>query len=277
MIKNRLSGRIPGYIFGGLLVFLALFPFFWMILSSFKLKRDVFAIPLQFFPKSLNPVNYQNIVKDKNYPILNAMRITFAVSAFSAVLAMFVNTMAAYSFARLEFKFKKLIWAICISTMYIPGIAILITSYLVVHAMNILDTFWVLALPGVASGYSIFFFRQFFLNLPNSLEDAALIDGCSRFRIYWNVFIPLSVSPLIVMGAGCFIGYWNSFIWPSMTVPNNAALMQMMQVVRSYSSFYGADYGSVLAAACVDAIVPVCVFFIFQRWIVQGVVLSGLK
>ena len=270
-------GKAVGYAVGGLMVLIASFPFLWMFVSSFKTKQEIYAVPLKILPESWEPVNYVNIMQDKNFPMLNAMIITFVIAFLAAFLSLWLNTMAAYAFARLQFRFKRVVWVICIFTMYIPGIAILITSYLVVFRLNMLNTFWVLLLPGLVSGYSIFFFRQFFLNIPNSLEEAALIDGCGRFRIYWNIFIPLSISPLVVLGANCFIGYWNSFIWPSMTVPSNPALMQVMQVVRSYTSFYGADYGAVLAGACVAAIPPILIFFIFQRWIVAGVVLSGIK
>jgi multiple sugar transport system permease protein len=274
-VKNSI-GKTISFAFSLIMVFLAFFPFFWMILSSFKGKREIYAIPLKLLPNSLDFSNYQNVINDKSYPLLSAMLITFVVAAAAVVLALMLNMMAAYAFARLDFRFKKPLWVVCISTMFIPGIAILITSFLVVNQLKMLDTIWVLILPGLVSGYSIFFFRQFFLNMPNSIEEAALIDGCTRFRIFWVIFIPMSVSPMVVMGAGTFIGYWNSFLWPSMTV-SNPRLMQVMQVVRSYSSFYSSNYGSVRAAACIIVLPPIVLFFIFQKRIVAGVVLSGIK
>jgi multiple sugar transport system permease protein len=273
---KRIAGRIPAYAFSLVAVVLALFPFLWMILSSFKDRREIYAIPLKFLPSSFNTANYQNVIDNKTYPLPNAMIMTFIVAAAAVVLSLLLNMMAAYAFARLEFRLKKLFWVLCISTMFVPGIAILITSFLVVNQLKMLDTVWVLILPGLVSGYSIFFFRQFFLNMPGSFEEAALIDGCSRFRIFWHIFVPMSIAPIVVMGAGTFTGYWNSFIWPSMTV-SSPRLMQVMQVVRSYSSFYSSNYGSVLAAGCVIVLPPIVLFFIFQKRIVAGVVLSGLK
>jgi multiple sugar transport system permease protein len=273
---KKIIGKIPAYIFSLMAVLTALFPFLWMILSSFKGRREIYAIPLKFFPSSLDPANYQNVINNKTYPLTGAMAVTFVVAALAVILSLILNMMAAYAFARLEFKFKKIFWLVSISTMFVPGIAILITSFLVVNQMKMLDTIWVLILPGLVSGYSIFFFRQFFLNLPGSFEEAALIDGCTRFRIFWLIFVPMSAAPMVVMGAGTFIGYWNSFIWPSMTV-SSPRLMQVMQVVRSYSSFYSSNYGSVLAAGCIIVLPPIALFFIFQKRIVAGVVLSGLK
>jgi multiple sugar transport system permease protein len=273
---KKITGKIPAYVFSLTAVLLAIFPFFWMILSSFKDRREIYAVPLRFFPSSLNLVNYGNVVNNKTYPLPNAMVITFVVASMAVVLSLLLNMMAAYAFARLEFRLKKIFWVVCISTMFVPGIAILITSFLVVNQLKMLDTLWVLILPGLVSGYSIFFFRQFFLNMPGSFEEAALIDGCTRFRIFWYIFVPMSIAPMVVMGAGTFTGYWNSFIWPSMTV-SSPRLMQVMQVVRSYSSFYSSNYGSVLAAGCVIVLPPIVLFFIFQKRIVAGVVLSGLK
>lgn len=274
---GRYVARGTGYFIGAFMAVLALFPFVWMIVSSFKDRREIWRIPFQFFPESWDLENYRAVFENPQFPMANAMVVTFIVACTAVVLSLLLNTMASYSFARIDFPFKKVFWVICISTMFIPGLAILITSFLVVHALGMLNTIWVLILPGLISGWNIFFFRQFFLNFPRSLEEAAMIDGCSRFRIYRQIFLPMSVPPLVVLGAGIFLGYWNSFIWPSLTVPGNPRLMQIMQVLRSYSSFYGNNYGQILAGACLVAIPPIIMFFIFQRWIIQGVVLSGLK
>jgi multiple sugar transport system permease protein len=273
---NKHIRMASGFVVSLAAVFLAIFPFFWMFVSSFKNKREIYAVPLKILPKSWDISNYQAVFTDKTYPLINAMLVTFIVAAAAVILSLLFNMMAAYAFARLRFRLKKILWIVCISTMYIPGIAILITSFLVVSRLRMLDTIWVLLVPGLVSGYSIFFFRQFFLNMPNSIEEAAFIDGCSRFRIFWVIFVPMSISPMVVMGSGVFIGYWNSFIWPSMTV-TSPYLVQVMQVIRSYSSFYSSNYGSVLAAACLVVLPPVILFFIFQKKIVAGVVLSGLK
>jgi multiple sugar transport system permease protein len=274
---NKLTpGRVLAYAVAALVALVSLFPFVWMFFASFKTKNEVLATPLKMLPKAWTDVNYVTVLQNADSPLLNAMVMTFLV-AFSAVfLSLFINTMAAYVFARMEVYFKRFLWLYCLLTMYIPGVTILITSFLVVHSLGMLDTFAVLLLPGLAGGYSIFFFRQFFLNVPNSLEEAALIDGCGRFRIYWNIFLPLSSTPMVVSGAGTFIGYWNSFLWPSITITNKS-LQQVMPIIRSFQTFYGAEYGRIMAAMCLAVIPPVVLFAFFQKYIVKGVVLSGLK
>lgn len=265
-----------GYAAAALIALISLFPLVWMFLASFKTKSEVLATPLKLLPENWISTNYKAVFLSSQNPLLQAMLVTLLVAALGVVLSLFVNMMASYVFARLEFYGKKLLWAYCILTMYIPGLTILITSYLVVYELNMINTFWVLLIPGLAGGYNIFFFRQFFLNIPASLEDAARIDGCGRFRIFVKIFLPLSTTPMVVQGAGIFIGYWNSFLWPSMTVTDKS-IQQIMPIIRSFQTDYGAEYGRIMAATCVAVIPPILLFIIFQKYIVKGFVLSGLK
>ena len=254
-----------------------LFPLLWMIISSFKSAKEVLkANPLRFFPTVWTTENIQKLFEDKTYPFMRAMGSTGFVAVTSALLSVTINSMAAYAYARLEFRFKRLLWRVTILTMYIPGITIIITSYVVVNSLGMLNTFWVLIVPGLAGAYAIFFFRQFFLNMPMATEEAALIDGAGRFRIFLNIFIPNAKSPYVIMGTGAFLGYWNSFLWPAMTVTSGRYL-QVMQVIRSYNSMYENKYGVVLAGSVIAAIPPILVFLMFQRHIVRGLMISGIK
>ncbi len=256
---------------------ISLFPLFWMIVSAFKSGKEVLkANPLRFFPSVWTMENLQKLFGDTNYPFLQAMKSSAFVAITAALLAITINSMAAYAYARLEFKLKKLFWRMTIFTMYIPGITILITSFVVVNSLGMLDSYWVLILPGLASAGSIFFFRQFFLNMPMATEEAALIDGATRFRIFLSIFIPNAKSPYVIIGTGAFLGYWNSFLWPAMTV-TSSQYMQVMQVIRSYNNMYSNNYGVVLAGSAIAALPPILVFLLFQRHIVKGLMISGIK
>lgn len=269
-------GRLLLYLLIGAVIFVSLFPLFWMVVSSFKIEREVLAVPLKILPTQWVTENYLSLFQDTNYPYWRTFFSTLIVAIVGAFGSMLVNTMAAYAFARLQFRGKRALWATIISTMYIPGITILLTSFILVNRLGMLDTYAVLIIPGLAGGYTVFFFRQFFLGMPMAIEESAMIDGATRFRIFWQFFIPMAISPLIIMGVGSFLGYWNSFVWPTMTLtdPNKT---QMMQVIRSYRSVYANKQGVILAASTLAAIPPLAIFFIFQRHIVKGIVLSGLK
>lgn len=256
---------------------LMLFPLVWMTLSSFKSGREVLkANPLHFFPTEWITDNYKRLFEDTSYPFWTAMRSTAFVAVTAAILSITINSMAGYAYARLNFRGKTLLWRITIFTMYIPGITILVTSFVVVSRMGLLDSYAVLILPGLAGAYAIFFFRQFFLNMPMATEEAALIDGATRFRIFYSIFIPNAKSPYVIMGTGAFLGYWNSFLWPAMTVTSKE-YMQVMQVIRSYNSMYTTNYGVVLAGSALAALPPILVFLLFQRYIVKGLMISGIK
>lgn len=259
-----------------IIVVMCLFPLFWMAIAGFKPEREVLSVPLKFFPSKWVTESFTTLFNDKNYNFLYSMGITFFVAVVATFLVLAVNSMAGYAFARLEFKFKKTIWRIMISTMYIPGITILITSFILVTRLNILNTLTVLIIPGVAGAYNIFFFRQFFLSVPMALEESALIDGASRFKIFLSIFLPTAKSPLVIVGIGAFLGYWNSFLWPTLTV-TDTKLFQVMQIIRSYRGLYSSKYGVIMAASFLAALVPISVFLIFQKHIVKGIIISGIK
>ncbi len=260
-----------------LVTLISLFPLVWMIVSAFKPAKEVLkANPLRFFPSVWNTDNLQKLFQDTSYPFLQAMKSTGFVAVTAALSSITINSMAAYAYARLEFTLKKLFWRVTIFTMYIPGITILITSFVVVNSLGMLNSYWVLILPGLAGAGAIFFFRQFFLNMPMATEEAALIDGASRFRIFVSVFIPNAKSPYVIIGTGAFLGYWNSFLWPAMTV-TSAKYMQVMQVIRSYNNMYSNNYGVVLAGSAIAALPPILVFLLFQRHIVKGLMIAGIK
>ena len=161
--------------------------------------------------------------------------------------------------------------------MFVPGITILLTSLRVVNFLHLTDTMLVLFVPSLASAYQAFFFRQFFLGIPTAYEEAAEIDGCNKLSIYFKVFLPMSVTPMIIQGVGVFMGHWNSFLWPALTVTGNENLQQIMQVIRILNGRYPSEYGVVIAASLISMIPPLIIFAIGQKYIVQGVTLTGMK
>lgn len=273
---NRQIVKVVSVIIAVIVIGICLFPLIWMSLAGFKPEKDVMRVPLTFLPKVWTTESFDYLWKDKNFNFLRSMRATFMVSGIAVILVLAVNSMAAYAFARLEFAFKKTIWRILIMTMYIPGITILITSFVMVSDMKITDTYTVLIIPGVATAYNIFFFRQFFLNMPMALEESALIDGASRFRIFLSIFLPNASSPLVILGMGAFVGYWNSFIWPVLTITDNKKY-QVMQIIRAFRTTYSNRMGTLMAASFLAALVPISIFLIFQKHIIKGIVLSGIK
>ncbi|MBN9238962.1 MAG: ABC transporter permease [Micrococcales bacterium 70-64] len=268
--RNRLL-KIVGLV---LITVSLLFPLAWMVIAGFKGKTEVLRSPFQFFPDMWDPKNYVAIVQDPQFS--RAMIITFLGAVIFTVLSIAVNSMAAYALARLDFAFKRFWWVFCILPMFIPGMAILLTSFMVVSQLGMLDTLAVLIIPGVASAVQMFFLRQFYLNMPVAVEEAALIDGASRWQIFTKIFVPQSAAVFVVVGIGSYMAYWNAYVWPILTI-TNPDLTQIMQFLGNFRSDRGNEWGLLMAGSTLAALPTIILVLFFQRYIVNGVRISGIK
>lgn len=259
---------------GAVIVLLALFPLAWMVISGFKLRTEVIRTPFQFFPDVWEVQNYVQILSDPSF-----VR-TLALTGFGAVIfttgSIVINSMAAYAFARLDFVGKRIVWPLVLMTMFIPGMTILLTSFIVVTKLYMLDTLAVLILPGMATAAHVFFVRQFYLNIPSSLEEAARVDGCGRWGVYFRIFIPLSKAPFVVVGIGSFMAYWNSFVWPVLTI-TNPDLFQVQQYLANFRGERSSELGLLMAGSALAAAPIIVLFLIFQRQIIANIKMAGLK
>lgn len=260
--------------FSVIILGLALFPLAWMVISGFKIRTEVVSTPFQFFPEVWQWENYVQILSDPSF-----LR-TLAITGFGAVIftagSIAVNSMAAYAFARLEFKGKAIVWPIVLMTMFIPGMTILLTSFIVVTNLQMLDTLAVLIIPGMATAAHIFFVRQFYLNIPSSLEEAAVMDGCGRWGVYLRVFLPLSKAPFVVVGITSFMAYWNNFVWPVMTI-TSPELFQVQQYLAAFRGERSSELGLLMAGSACAAAPIIIIFLVFQRQIIANIKMAGLK
>lgn len=267
-------GAIFRVIVGVIFVLAALFPLAWMIIAGFKSRTEVIQTPFQFFPEVWLWQNYAQILGDPTF--LTTLGWTLLGAVLFTVLSLAVNSLAAYAFARLEFRFKRLLWVIVITTLFIPGMTILLTSFIVVTQLQMLDTLAVLVIPGAASAAMIFFIRQFYLSIPSSLEEAAMLDGCGRFAIFIRLFLPLSKPPFIVMGITAFLAYWNSYVWPILTITSPERFV-VQQYLATFRSERATELGLLMAGSVLAAAPVVIIFLIFQRQIIGNIKLAGLK
>ncbi|MFI6937659.1 carbohydrate ABC transporter permease [Streptomyces sp. NPDC050418] len=251
-----------------------LFPLAWMAIAGFKTKTEVLSSPFQFFPEVWRFENYREIAGDAQF--MRAMILTFVGALIFTVLSLVVNSMAAYVFARLEFTGKRLWWVYCITPMFIPMMAILLTSFVVVSKLGMLNTMAVLIVPGLAASAQMFFLRQFYLGFPTSVEEAALIDGASRWQIFTRIFLPQSAAPFVVMGIVFYLAFWNSYVWPVLTI-SDPNLTQIMQFLADYRTTRGNDWAMLMAGSTLASLPTLVLFLVFQRFIVNGVRLSGIK
>lgn len=274
LTARRLLTAIVRTVVAVVIIAAALFPLAWMAIAGFKSKQEVVRTPFQFFPEVWRLENYQQILADP------AFVRTLAITGFGAVLftllSLTVNSFAAYAFARLDFAFKRTLWVVVISTMFIPGMTILLTSFIVVTKLHMLDTLAVLILPGAAAAVHVFFIRQFYLNIPRSLEEAAMIDGCGKFGIFLRLFIPLSKPPFVVVGITSFLVFWNAYVWPVMTI-TSPDLYQVQQYLATFRSERSSELALLMAGSTLAAAPVIILFLIFQRQIIANIKMAGLK
>ncbi len=271
--------RIAAGLLRGILVvaflFGALFPLAWLVISGFKARNEVTRTPFQFFPEVWKWENYAQILSDPAF--LRTVLVTLAGALIFAALSVAINSMAAYVFARLDFAFKRLVWVVVIGTMFLPGMAILLTSFIVVTRLHMLDTLAVLILPGAASAAQIFFLRQFYLSVPRALEESAFIDGAGRFRIFVSIFVPMSKPVFVVVAMTSFLAFWNSYVWPVMTI-SSPDLFQIQQYLASFRFERGnSELGLLMAGSALAAAPVIILCLVLQRYIVEGIKISGIK
>lgn len=257
-----------------LIAFSLLLPLAWMALCGFKRDLDVLKTPFSLLPEVWQWQNYTEMFRDKQY--MTAVGLTMLGALIFTALSLVVNSMAAYVFARLDFGLKRWFWVFCITPMFVPGMSIMITSFVVVSKLHMLNTLAVLIIPGVAAAAQMFFMRQFFLGMPVAVEDAARIDGCSRWRIFLRIFVPNSAAVFVVVGIMSYMAYWNAYVWPILTI-SNPTLQQIMPVLANFLDDRGPQYGQLMAASTLAALPTILLLIVFQRYIVAGVRLSGIK
>jgi multiple sugar transport system permease protein len=249
-----------------------------MFLSSFKSNSDIAAIPLRWFPTEWRPENYAAIWDAMPFSRFYFNSIIIAVIQTTGVLI--TSSMAAYSFSRIRWFGRDIVFLLYLATIMIPAWVTIIPVFLVIKNIGWLGTYQGLIVPGLTSAMGTFLLRQFFLSIPKELEDAAYIDGANRFQIYRQLILPLSKSALLTVGLMTFMGSWNSLVWP--LIISQKEEMQTLPLAIARLALFGnwavsVEWGSVMAATLLS-ILPILIIYAFlQNYFIRGIALSGFK
>jgi len=278
------SFRFPISFSKGLLFFLlaamaftTLYPYIWSVTASFKTDKQLYnGNPLDLIPNPFVLDNYQNALT--RVPFGRFLLNTTLVATVVPLVSIAISSLAAYSFARLRFPGRDVIFIMLLGVMMMPGHITLIPNYDIVRRLGWINTYWAMIIPPIfGSGivFNLFFMRQFFLGFPRELEEAATIDGCSRFKIFTHLLLPNAKPALATIAIISFKDQWNAFLWPLVVI--NDYKMMPIQVGLSY--FQGnvhTSWGTLLAGATLSILPLILVFIIFQRYFVSGMLTSGL-
>ncbi len=253
----------------------SLFPLYWMVTTALKPPSIVMSLPPEWIPTNVSLNNFREAFA--NSPVgrwtFNSFLVALLVTGFQLLFA----SMAGYGFAKKQFPGREIIFWIYVSSMMIPGFALIVPLFTLMTRFGLVNEYLGIIAPGLSAPFGVFLMRQFIQTLPSELIEAATIDGCSELGVFTHIILPLSKPGLATLGIFVFMGQWNAFLWPLIIVNST----EMMTLTVGFSLLatreLRVNYGALMAAATYMASAQVIVFFLFQRYFVQGITVGGLK
>ena len=254
--------------------FISLIPFLYVISTSFKDSVSLFQYPPQWIPREPTLDNFRTLLQDN--PFIRWMINSFIVAASVTVIKVLIDSMAGYAFAKMQFPGKEPLFVVVLMTLMVPFAATLIPLFIIVRDLQLTNTYAGLILPALASPIGIFMMRQFIESLPNDLENAARLDGCSEFQIFRRVILPLVRPGLVVLGVFTFMTQWTSYLWP-LVIGTKKEMYTLTVGVQSLRSLLTVNWGVLSAGAVLSMLPLVLVFLFLQRYFIAGSIAGALK
>jgi len=289
MTKSKRVLKSTGWYIAAIAIALvAVYPFLWMLSTSFKPETEIFKNPTSLIPQNATFQNYFDVFD--TIPFFTYFKNSLILAVGGVLTNLFFGSLAGYTFAKLKFKGKKTISLTFLASMMIPSVVTMIPSFLVLKnfplvggnnilgqgGMGFINSFWAILLPGAAGAFAIFFMKQFFETLPSELAEAGRIDGCSEFGIFSRIYLPLIKPAAVTLGIMTFQSGWNSFMWP-LIVLNSEKMMTVQVGLSTFRYNYSTNYGALMAGTVIATIPTLLVFIFAQKYYVEGIAFSGGK
>ncbi len=269
--------KLQKLLFYGLLFLMTaiyLGPFLFSLSISFNAEQDVFSWPIKLLPEKWTLDNYRQVWQD--LPFGTWLFNSFIITLVQTICNVFFASLAGFAFARLDFPGKNIIFSLLLASLMIPGIILLVPKFIILNEFHLINTYGGLILPGLVSVVNIFLMKQFFETIPKDLEEAALIDGCSYFRIFWQIFLPVSKPALAAVAIYTFQGSWNEFMWP-VIVTTTRDMFTLPVGMAFLKNEFSVQWPLLMAGTILISLPTIAIFLLFQRYFVQGVASAGLK
>lgn len=253
---------------------LSFIPLTWLFITAFTPQDFIVRMPPKISLSLLSLVNFVNLFERGQ--IFRWFFNSFYIACFVTMFNLFFSSLAGYTLAKKIFPGRKAIFWMIISTMMIPGQVTLVPVFIMMTNFGLLDTHAALILPQVVSVFSIFLMKQYIQTLPSELEDAARIDGCSEFGVFWRIILPLCRPVLAVLGIFVFVANWNNFLWPLIML-NTPSKFTMQVGLATLQEQFATDYGILMAGAAFAAVPMIIMFLSLQRHFIKGLTIGGVK
>ena len=265
-----------------ILMFMALFcifPFYWMILNSFKQPMEIFKVPVDIFTFNLTLDSYKEVFNYGNGLIWRAYLNSLLIASLSTIGTLFTSSLAAFSFAKMKFKGSKAFYALFIATLMVPGQVTTLPLFVIFSQVGLVDSLVPLILPGVMiNTYGVFMLRQFIVSIPNELLEAAEVDGCSWFKKYVRIILPLLKPSLVTLGIFTFIGSWNNYFGQLIYLTSEKyTTIPLLIAGLKETHMTGVEWGRIMAATTLSVVPIAIVYLKCQKYFVQGIATTGIK
>jgi len=252
-------------------------PFLYMISVSMMEPYTVRQIPPKFLPADplqWGPHNYERVFTKFDFTrvLFNTLVVTVGVTVFNV----FFDTLAGYVFAKMEFPFRRVLFMLILATLMIPEQVTVVPLYVIVSELGLLNTHLGMALPFAASAFGIFLMKQFMETIPSTLEKAAMVDGCTRFEVFYKIVIPMSKPAMATLAIFTFIGTWNAFLWP-LLVASDSSMYMLEVALAQFQGRFEQDIAALMTGTAIASLPVIALFVALQKYYVQGIKLSGVK
>ena len=275
----KLRQTLAAILFHTLLILgalIALIPFIWMVLTSFKLPNDILSSSPSWIPETVTLRNYEHLFT--YIPFLQQFLNTLITTVVIVIGQLLFSSMGAYAFARLRFPGRNMLFLAFLSTLMVPSAVTLIPMFIVVRTFGWVNSYMGLIGPFLlGSAFATFLLRQFMLSIPAELEEAAKIDGAGHFTIFWRIILPMVRPALSVVGIFAFVAFWNEFIWPLVVINSESLKTLTVGIAGLAQGPNGTDWGALMAGATLTVMPLIIVFLVLQKQIIEGVAITGLK
>ena len=277
MSRKKLNKALKT-LFASLVMLVIVFPLYWMIITSYKTTDEVLLSTPTFWPKTFNLNAYRNVLT--HYPVFRYLLNTLVVTLGIVVIQSLTAILAAYGFSKGDFPGKNIVFLFVLGAMMIPIQVTFIPIYVLISKQGWLNSYIGLILPEAASAYSIFMLRQSFLAVDNSYLEAAEVDGLDRFRMIFQVLVPMCQPTVVTMVILSFINGWNAYFWPKMIITTDKARtisLGIADIRMSFLSMEALNMNQIMAASCIAALPILLLFLLFQRYILTGFSKAAMK
>lgn len=273
--------RRLGYVVANIVIIVGgismLLPFIWMVVTSLKTDAQVFKIPFEWIPDPWVWTNYRDMLIQPSFHFWRYVVNSSIVALFVTLGSLLFNSMAGYAFAKYRFPGRELIFFTLLITIMIPIHITLIPVFVMMSRLGWVNTYEGLIVRNLAGAFGIFLMRQFFLTIPDDFLDAARMDAAGELHIFWRIALPLSKPALATLGVFTFLGSWNDFLWPLIIIGKDEMRTLPLAIAALSGGYYILSWPILMAGATFATIPVIVVFFLLQRYFVEGITLTGLK